>query len=343
MGADYFFPSRLHDQLMLEWALEQPGADRNAAYGLGNYYFDKKRHEDAITCWERAQAADSTFATVHRNLGIAYWNVRRDGDAARSAYLQAVKHDPTDARLFAELDQLRGKLGDAPETRLETLLSKPKLVQERDDCTVSLAELYNETGAPQAALDILLARRFHPWEGGEGKVLRQYTSAHLLLGQQRLDAGNATAALQHFEQAMQPPENLAEAYHLLQAKADVSYWTGKALRALGREDEAVVQFEASANQAGDFQSMAVTEHSELSYFRGLSLIELGRAAEAQALFEGFKRFAEDELKGAAKIDYFATSLPLLLVFEEDLDQAKQAHANTLLGLAEQGLALVKHQ
>jgi len=343
MGADYFFPSRLHDQLMLEWALEQPGADRNAAYGLGNYYFDKKRHEDAITCWERAQAADSTFATVHRNLGIAYWNVRRDAEAARSAYLQAVKHDPTDARLFAELDQLRGKLGDAAETRLETLLSKPKLVQERDDCTVSLAELYNETGAPQAALDTLLARRFHPWEGGEGKVLRQYTSAHLLLGQQRLDAGNATAALQHFEQAMQPPENLAEAYHLLQAKADVSYWTGKALRALGREDEAVVQFEASANQAGDFQSMAVTEHSELSYFRGLSLIELGRAAEAQALFEGFKRFAEDELKGAAKIDYFATSLPLLLVFEEDLDQAKQAHANTLLGLAEQGLALVKHQ
>ena len=343
LGSDYCFPSRLHDQLMLEWALEQPGADRNAAYGLGNYYFDKKRHEDAITCWERAQAADSTFATVHRNLGIAYWNVRRDAEAARSAYLQAVKHDPTDARLFAELDQLRGKLGDAAETRLETLLSKPKLVQERDDCTVSLAELYNETGAPQAALDILLARRFHPWEGGEGKVLRQYTSAHLLLGQQRLDAGNATAALQHFEQAMQPPENLAEAYHLLQAKADVSYWTGKALRALGREDEAVVQFEASANQAGDFQSMAVTEHSELSYFRGLSLIELGRAAEAQALFEGFKRFAEDELKGAAKIDYFATSLPLLLVFEEDLDQAKQAHANTLLGLAEQGLALVKHQ
>jgi len=343
LGSDYCFPSRLHDQLMLEWALEQPGADRNAAYGLGNYYFDKKRHEDAITCWERAQAADSTFATVHRNLGIAYWNVRRDAEAARSAYLQAVKHDPTDARLFAELDQLRGKLGDAAETRLETLLSKPKLVQERDDCTVSLAELYNETGAPQAALDTLLARRFHPWEGGEGKVLRQYTSAHLLLGQQRLDAGNATAALQHFEQAMQPPENLAEAYHLLQAKADVSYWTGKALRALGREDEAVVQFEASANQAGDFQSMAVTEHSELSYFRGLSLIELGRAAEAQALFEGFKRFAEDELKGAAKIDYFATSLPLLLVFEEDLDQAKQAHANTLLGLAEQGLALVKHQ
>jgi hypothetical protein len=139
---------------------------------------------------------------------------------------------------------------------------------------------------------------------------------------------------------MQPPEILAEAYHLLQAKTDVSYWTGKALRALGREAEAVVQFEASANEAGDFQAMAVTEHSELSYFRGLSLIELGREAEAQALFEGLKTFAAGELKREAVIDYFATSLPLLLVFEDDLDQAKQAHANKLLSLADQGLQLL---
>lgn len=339
-AADYCFPSRLQDQLLLEWALEQSGADRNAAYGLGNYYFDKKRHEDAITCWETARATDPSFATVHRNLGIAYWNVRRDGEAARAAYLQAVKCDPSDARLFAELDQLREKLGDTAEARLETLRTKPELVGERDDCTVSLAELYNQTGAPQAALDTLLARRFHPWEGGEGKVLRQYTRAHLLLGQQALETGDAAGALQHFEQAMQPPENLAEAYHLLQAKADVSYWIGKALCALGREDEAVVQFEASANEAGDFQAMAVTEHSELSYYRGLSLIELGREAEAQALFEDFKRFAESELNGEAVIDYFATSLPLLLVFEEDLDQAKQGHAKKLLHLADQGLQLL---
>ena len=86
--------------------------------------------------------------------------------------------------------------------------------------------------------------------------------------------------------------------------------------------------------------MAVTEHSELSYYRGLSLIELGRDAEAKALFENFKAFAEGELKREAVIDYFATSLPLLLVFEEDLDQAKQAQANKLLRLANQGLQLL---
>ena len=346
LNPDYFFPSRLHDQLVLEWAvgtslrdvrgrLGQPSlpVDANAAYALGNYYFDKKRHEDAIAVWEKVPP----FATVCRNLGIAYWNVRHDGEAARAAYKKALELDPNDARLFAEYDQLRAKLGDAPEERLETLLAKPSLVVDRDDCSVALAELYNATGQPQAALDFLMSRRFHPWEGGEGRVLKQYTTARLLLGQQALKEGDAATALDHFELAMVTQENLGEAYHLLQAKADVSYWTGKALRALGREVEAVAQFTSSANEAGDFQAMAVTEHSELSYYRGLSLMELGKADEAKAMFTDLKAFAERELQKTAKIDYFATSLPLLLVFEDDLDETLHSEMNHLIALAEQGL------
>ena len=184
---------------------------------------------------------------------------------------------------------------------------------------------------------LLLGRRFHPWEGGEGKVLGQYTSARLLLGRRALQAGDATVALEHFQRALQPPDNLGEAYHLLQAKADVNYWTGRALRALGREAEAVACFEASAAEAGDFQAMAVTEHSALSYFRGLSLLALGRAAEARALFASLRDYARREQKRPARIDYFATSLPLLLVFEDDLEEAKNRRADELLRLAEAGL------
>lgn len=337
MAPDYLFPSRIHDQRVLEWAMAQEGADRNAAYGLGNYFFDKKRHEDAITCWKAARDADPSFATACRNLGIAYWNVRRDGAAAREAYQQALKNDPLDARLFAECDQLRAKLGDPAEARLKMLLARPDLVAQRDDCSVALAELYNETGKPERALELLLSRRFHPWEGGEGKVLRQYTSAQLLLGQKALEQDDAPAALEHFSLAMQPPRNLGEAYHLLQAKADVSYWTGKALRKMGREDEAVACFAESANEAGDFQAMSVTEHSALSFYRGLSLVELGRLPDATLLYEDMKHFALGELRRDAKIDYFATSLPLLLVFEDDLVQTKNAQASFLCALAEKGL------
>lgn len=96
----------------------------------------------------------------------------------------------------------------------------------------------------------------------------------------------------------------------------------------------------SANEAGDFQSMAVTAHSEQSYFRGLSLIELGRFREAAALFNEFKAFAKSDLKKTAKIDYFATSLPLLLVFEDDLDAVHQRTLQALLELARRGLMQV---
>jgi hypothetical protein len=88
--------------------------------------------------------------------------------------------------------------------------------------------------------------------------------------------------------------------------------------------------------------MAVTEHSDLSYYRGLSLVQLGRAGDARALFEAMKAFANRERMRDAKIDYFATSLPLLLVFEDDLEASKNGRADRLLDLADKGLDLVNH-
>lgn len=333
---DYFFPSRLPEQLVLEWTLDQ-GADGHAAYALGNYCYDRKRHEEAIALWERATDEAPGLATAQRNLGIAYWNVRSDAEAARAAYRKALELTPKVPRLVAEYSQLCAKLGDSDAERLAFLEANEASVRERDDACVQWATLLNATGQPQRALDLLENRRFHPWEGGEGKVLRQFTQACLLLGQAALEKEQAPVALDYFEKAMDTPENLGESYHLLQAKADVNYWRGRALRELEREAEAVACFEASANEAGDFQQMAVTAHSELSYFRGLSLRELGRVEDARVLFEDLRRFAEQQKQTPAKIDYFATSLPNLLVFEEDLDQAKDAHADQLLALAAQGL------
>ena len=334
---DYFFPSRLHEQIVLEWALAQPGPDPVAAYGLGNYLYDLKRHEEAIACWQRAVADGAGFATVFRNLGIGEWNLHRDADAARNHYLNALAMDPTDPRLVSEYDQLCAKLNDAPASRLEFLEGHMERVLQRDDCTVALAALYNLTDKAEKALEIILSRRFHPWEGGEGAVLRQFTTAHLQLGRKALDAGDAETALHHFNGAMNTPDSLGEKYHLLQAKADVNYWTGRALKALGRDGEARRHFEESAAEQGDFSEMAVTDHSPLSWFRGMSLSELGRHDEAEALFRDLLQFAEARIGQAAKIDYFATSLPNLLVFDEDLQARRDASHRLLAALAHHGL------
>jgi len=103
-----------------------------------------------------------------------------------------------------------------------------------------------------------------------------------------------------------------------------------------REDEALAEFEAAANESGDFQGMAVSEFSELTYFKAKALAALGRQPEAKEVLQAMIDYANTEIKVPAKIDYFATSLPNILVFEEDIDAAKVEYLRGLIALAESG-------
>ena len=337
-NADYFFPSRLQEQVLLEWAAEH-NSHWLIGYGLGNYYYDKRRHKDAIEAWEKA-AQNCDYATVFRNLGIAYWNIEQDEVKAREAYLTALKFAGGDARLVFEYDQLTKRSGDLVEHRLQYMQSNLDLVLRRDDACIEYCALLNDSGQMTAALDVLTTRRFHPWEGGEGKVLAQYTRAKIKLGQQAFAQANFEQALAHFEFAFETPGNLGEAYHLLQAKAEVNYWLGMTLTQLGQIELAKNAFEACANENNDFQNMAVVSFSELSYFKGLALIALTQFSEAQKLFNDMLAYVETETQTQAKIPYFATSLPNLLVFEDDIQQSRDQMLDLIASLAKKGLALL---
>lgn len=334
---DYFFPSRLAELQLLEWITRHKKNCAMAAYGLGNFYFNVKRHQEAIDAWEQAVNLGSKYPTLHRNLGIAYWNAHQDGKKALQYFEQAASYGPNDARIQFEYDQLRKKNNDQPSERLAALEQIQEVVLNRDDFSVELAALYNYTNQPQKALELLTGRTFHPWEGGEGQVLKQYTYACLKLGQQALKADDPSSALQYFEQSIDTPDNLGEKYHPLQAVAHINYWKGMANRALGNESEAVRCFTASAEEQGDFIDMAVSDFSELTYYKALSLEALGKGIEAKAILERMHEFAANKLKEEAKIDYFATSLPLLLVFEDDIQKRNDMDAYYLMALAQIGL------
>jgi tetratricopeptide (TPR) repeat protein len=329
----YFFPSRGLEAQILEWAIAQSGSRRNAAYGLGNLYYDRRRHVDAIRVWELGIEDDPRFAPLYRNLGLAYWNKEREPLKASRAYERAVELAPDDGRLAYERDQLRKRMNDSPEARLASLEARLDLVLSRDDFCVEYLLLLNLAGRHEEALQLLVKRRFHPWEGGEGKVLTQYQFAHVSLGRQQLAKGNAAIALERFDSASRPPANLGEEFHYLQAKADLNYWRGRALSLLGRRKEAEEAYTASANEAQDFREMTVAFHSPFTYYRGLSLLALGEDRKAQQLFSTLRQHAEELKRRSAKIDYFATSLPNMLVFEEDLAQRNQIEGLYLEGLA----------
>ena len=151
-----------------------------------------------------------SFSVVWRNLGIGY--ARENPRKAAACFNKALAANPNDARVLFERDQLWKRLGKTPKQRLAELERRMDLVNRRDDLCVELASLYNETGRHQRALDVMLSRRFAPWEGGEGRALEQWTRAAKALG---LPTGN-------------PPESLGEAAHPLagrpRPKPEVGYF-----------------------------------------------------------------------------------------------------------------------
>jgi tetratricopeptide (TPR) repeat protein len=334
---DYCFPARLEEITILEAAMRANPADARAPYYLGNLLYDRRRHQEAIRLWEQAARLDPKFSIVWRNLGIGYFNIQRKPARARAAYEKALQANPHDPRLLYERDQLWKRLRQSPKKRLRELERHPKQVQKRDDLSVELCALYNQVGRHQDALALVSSRHFQPWEGGEGGPLGQHVRSHLALGRQALVQRDPGRARRHFEAAMIPPANLGEARHLLANQSDIHYWLGCACEELGDSAAARRHWLAAATFKGDFQQMSVRAFSELTYYSALSWEKLGQEAKARKLFHQLLAYARKLQSSPARIDYFATSLPTMLLFDDDLQFRQGTTALFLQAQAQLGL------
>jgi tetratricopeptide (TPR) repeat protein len=319
---DWCFPSRLEDIAILEMAMKFNPADGYAPYYLGNLFYDRKRHQEAIKLWEKAARIIPHYSVLWRNLGVAYFNVRHNSVNAARAYRKARQCNGSDARLLYEQDQLAKRTGVPAGRRLAELQRQRALVLQRDDLAIEYCTLLNQLGRPEEALAVLTSREFQPWEGGEGLVLAQYVRANLALGRGALCAGEPCKALDYFQAALKPPETLGEARHPLANCSDIYYYTGLAEAALQRKPQARQWWRRAAASQGDFQQMAVKTYSEMTFYRVLAMQQLGQVSAAERLLDAVAAYAETLQKTPATIDYFATSLPALLLFDADL-QARQ--------------------
>lgn len=341
ISLDYCFPARLEELLVLEATVTRYPEDYVAHYLLGNLLYDRRRHQEAIEAWEKATAREPSFATAWRNLGIAYFNHGHDKKKALDAFDRALNADPNDGRVLYERDQLWKRIGEAPERRLKELLRFPALIERRDDLSVELATLYNQVGKPEEALELLLRRKFQPWEGGEGLVLAQYVRARLLLGRQALGHGNFDEATSQFQAALEAPHNLGEARHLLANQSDVYYWAGFAFEKQGKADEARRWWLRATRFKGDFQQMAVKNISDMTYWSALAHQCLGENSLAENLLHQIYNHSLELEAVEPKIDYFATSLPAMLLFEEDLRRCNVIEARYLRAQAYAGSGKVQ--
>ena len=337
LSPDYCFPARLEEIAILEMAMRANPADAKAPYYLGNLLYDRHRQVEALKLWKKSAQLDPNFSVVWRNLGIGYFNIRRNARLARKAYDLAFRANPVDARLLYERDQLWKRLGEKPGKRLRELEKRPDLVQLRDDLSVELCALYNKNDQHEQALRLVNSRKFQPWEGGEGGPLGQWVRSQLSLGRIALGRGEAAMAREHFEAALTAPRNLGEAKHLLANQSDIHFWLGCALTELGDQSTARHHWLAAANFKGDFQEMSVRAFSELTYYSALAWQKLGQPAKTKKLLRELLAYALNLSKVEAKIDYFATSLPTMLLFDDDLQRRQDTTAMFLEAQARLGL------
>lgn len=328
--ADYCFPVRLEELEVLTHVRATRPNDARAAYYLGNLLYDKKQYEPAIENWQEACKLDPDFSISWRNLGLACFNVRHDAAQAKECYQRALKVNPNDHRVFYELILLCKRMAVAPAKCLALLESRLDLVAERDPLYLEHVTLYNDLKQPQKALDLLLARRFYPWEGLEGLIADQYALAHLMLGRQALEAGNPQEALAHFEAGWHFPLSLGVGRWCAISDIPCQYYGGVALDQLGQQDAAQAAFKAVVS--ADDSDWSLGFLPSLPYYKALALQSLGRPAEANQKLGKLLASATAELNNP---DYCepANSQP----FNQDAQKLKRVQQTYLLGLAHLGL------
>lgn len=331
------FPNRLEAIAALSNARPD---DAKAPYLLGNLFYDKRQYDLALKYWERSVSIDSGFPTVWRNLALAYYNKFNEPKKALQAMEKAFELDKSDARILMELDQLYKKLGYSDQNRLTFLEKYPELVEKRDDLILERITLLNSLGRYKEAMAMLDGHRFHPWEGGEGKVPAQYQASRIALAKQAMEQRNWTEAIDLLEQCLVYPHNLGEGKLYCAQEQDIFYHLGCAWNGAGNTLKAE-EYWRRASEGELKPSLALyynDSNPDKIYYQGMALKELGETDKARERFQSLVDFGTAHLNDHMVMDYFAVSLPDLAIWNEDLDKRNSDNCRHLIELGKAGLA-----
>ena len=333
-----FFPNHTYALLALQAVSNLKEVQTpKALYLLGNIWYDRRQYDRAVEAWEAA-ASIERFPTTLRNLSIAYFNKLDRKEEAVALLEEAFALNTSDARVLMELDQLYKRLDREGETRLNFLDNHKEVAFQRDDIYLEYATLLNRLERHQEALDMLLSRHFHPWEGGEGKVVAQYHAALVALTKQALADEQYEVALETIEKCYTYPHNLGEGKLHGAQENDFNFYKGCALEGLGKAELAAEAFQKASK--GNTELAAAMyyndQNPEKIFFQGLALRKLGREKEATKLFKQLVSYGKKHLKDACKMDYFAVSLPEIQLWEDDMNKRNVEHCNRLMELGRLG-------
>ncbi len=339
---DYCFPNQPESVMVLPWAIEANPGDYKAHYYLGNFWYNARNYEAAIHSWEGSVGIFDQFPTTHRNLALAYFNKRDQPGLALGALEKAFRLDASDARVLMELDQLYKRLNRSPRERLDFLEKHLPQVEERDDLVLERISLFNLLGDHEKAFELIMNRRFHPWEGGEGKVTGQYVLSLTEIAKKAIQGKEYAQAVDLLTKVQVYPENLGEGKLAGAQENEQFFWMGIAFEGMGKTEKARECWEkASRGMSEPTAAMFYNDQQpDTIFYQGLALRKLGEREEAENRFKKLIDYGKHHMNDEVKIDYFAVSLPDLLIWDIDLDELNRELCIYLEGLGELGMGNV---
>jgi len=340
---EFVFPFQSEVIPVLRSALEANPKDARAAYYLGNLLYDWQPGE-SIALWERSSVSDPNFPIIWRNLAIAYSHQQGENSqqkAIASLEKAVVLADPYPTH-FAELDRLYQAAGTPVQKRLEILERNQKIVLRNDEALGSLINLKIFAGKADEAILLLQGRTFSIWEGATPFNTGQaWADAHLVKGLQLLKVKKYNEAIEDFNAALDPPENLRADQRRGSYNAGIAFWAGCAYEASGEKEkaqkswnDALVPNLPTGGPGGGGGVRRFGNNSliqgEQRYYQALAKQKLGNKEGNEAIFNELVTSAASALK---QPDNSGADASLAPGRQSSRNNAAMAHYNTGLGYA----------
>ncbi len=298
----YCFPARVEDIPVLQNAIDHNSGD-NAYYYLGCLYYDRFSYEQAISLWEKCVELNPKHPKAFRNLALSYFDKRQDFLSAKACIEIALENKADDPRLILEYEQILKNMNYTPKHRIDVYNKYENLMLQRDDCYLDYITLHCMIGDYEKAIDLAQNRRFHIYEGGEGKLTKLHAWMYVLYGNKLKSEGRLEEAKKAYINGITVPKSYGEAKTFFNQEAHIFYYLG-----------------LLSGDVKDFEEAAVYKAavSELSMFRALALRKLSKFSECKAVLDEMLSVADSKIQNCDLRTYYGVGSPSPMPCELDI-------------------------
>jgi len=170
-------------------------------------------------------------------------------------------------------------------------------------------------------------------------VTAQYVIARLRHAHAMLAADRPQAAMASLDAALHYPPNLGEGRLVGQTDNDISFWQGVCSARLKDGQQALAHFQHAAQGNGDINESRYYNDQPVDYlfYQGAALMRLGQQRQGREIFTRMLDWSKAAINQPVASDFFAVSLPEVVVLDSDPQENHQQHCLFVSALAYLGL------